>query len=92
MALNDREIIDFFIDDDCTFEYETIEIPTGTEKPFKMAIPIGKWEIIKNAFTPGGDPLYTCPKCHDINSNHINGIETTTVWNYCPVCGIRLKY
>ena len=40
--------------------------------------------------TPGGDPLWECPICHD---THVYGIETPYGYSqYCEHCGNRMYY
>lgn len=50
------------------------------------------WERLSGVITPGGDPVYICPNCHDKKSQHINGIETRKIMHECPNCGVKLKY
>lgn len=52
----------------------------------------GVWEHVHGVFTPGGDPMFRCPFCHGRYSEHVSGIESHKVWNYCPVCGVKLTY
>ena len=52
----------------------------------------GQWENVLGVLTPGGDPLYRCPFCKSRESEHLNGIECRTVFNYCPKCGAKLEY
>lgn len=41
-------------------------------------------------FTPGGDPVWECPVCHD---KHVYGIETPYGYSQCcEHCGNRMYY
>ena len=41
--------------------------------------------------TPGGDPVYICPKCGE--GMHVYGIEhLNNHREYCPDCGNRNRY
>ena len=53
-----------------------------------------KWEkVSENYVTPGGDPIYRCPKCHDPKSWHVFGIEhTQNHMDECPACKTKLTY
>jgi len=39
-------------------------------------------------FTPGGDPLYRCPKCG--KGVHCNGVEFPNRLDSCPDCGVSI--
>ena len=41
-------------------------------------------------FTPGGDPLWSCPRCG--NGKHVYGIESPYRENKCKDCGLELRY
>ena len=51
----------------------------------------GEWEIVSGVLTPGGDPLKRCPFCKSRESEHLDGVEFSCHWNYCPNCGAELK-
>ena len=41
-------------------------------------------------FTPGGDPLWRCPRCG--NGEHVYGIESPIKENKCKDCGLEVRY
>lgn len=52
------------------------------------------WEKVNgNYFTPGGDPLWICPKCKSKKSRHCYGVEKiNSPMHECPNCGEKLLY
>ena len=58
--------------------------------PYDNRDKCGEWERVRGVVTPGGDPCFVCPFCHNPNSEHLGGIEMPARWNYCPNCGAEL--
>ena len=52
---------------------------------------IYRWEIVHGVCTPGGDPWVRCPVCKAENTEHLEGIEMSKNWKFCPNCGIRIE-
>ena len=48
------------------------------------------WVKVPGYYTPGGDPVWICPKCG--GSEHVNGIETVNKKKVCEQCGQRNYY
>jgi rubrerythrin len=63
----------------------------------KSAEKTGEWVKVHGYATPGGDPVWACPKCG--KGIHVYGIEHGTYgkdiadhqWVACPNCGAKLK-
>ena len=57
----------------------------------------GEWVKVHGYATPGGDPVWACPKCG--KGIHVYGVEHGTYgediadhqWVACPNCGMKLK-
>ena len=46
---------------------------------------INRWKQVPAGMTPGGTPLYICPKCG--KSEHLHGVEFPTRKVICEECG-----
>lgn len=54
---------------------------------------INHWKELKGVITPGGDPAYICPVCHNKKSIHLYGVENTENYTHkCCVCHRKLLY
>lgn len=49
------------------------------------------WKKVFYTITPGGDPLWECPLCH--NGRHVYGTEDSEKYTHiCRDCGAELIY
>jgi len=48
-------------------------------------VTIGKWKQLHGYITPGGTPLFVCPKCG--GSEHLHGVEYPQRRVVCKDCG-----
>lgn len=49
------------------------------------------WKKVFYTMTPGGDPLWECPLCH--NGRHVYGVEEPEKCTHiCRDCGAELIY
>ena len=51
---------------------------------------MGIWVKVPGYATPGGDPVWACPKCG--GTEHVNGIETVNYKLFCENCRERNYY
>ena len=74
-----EEIITFFpYNEDCEY-FDDVK---NYSKPVHA-----EWETVHGVLTPGGDPLKRCPVCKSRESEHLDGVEHPSRWQYCPICG-----
>lgn len=84
----------YFDDEDVPVGYVTELI---NEAPTINQEETGEWVKVHGYVTPGGDPVWACPKCG--KGIHVYGIEHGTYgkdiadhqWVACPNCGMKLK-
>ena len=73
------------------FKHDVFDAPTINQEE------TGEWVKVHGYATPGGDPVWACPKCG--KGIHVYGIEHGTYgkdiadhqWVACPNCGAKLK-